>query len=177
MAKQSKEASGVIVEARQKSSNPVIESEALQTEILQRLANGETLTLICRDVGVKPHHVYTATNSNKDFGLRFARAREFGDMVLEDQAIDYSDESNIDEETVETSGERGTVFTKKRGDNVARSRLRADTRLKVVARRKGAKITQQIKLDKKLEEEQVMEMSNEQLLMIASMETDEQKVQ
>lgn len=156
-----------------KPNKPWIYDEAVAEEILQRLANGETLTSICRDIGLRPYHVYRWTTNNESFGQRFARAREFGDLVIEDQAIDASDERCDDEETSESESDKGAGRSRKRFDNVARSRLRAETRLKVVARRKGAKITNEIRIAKKTEADQAAEMTTEQLLEIAKMGIEE----
>lgn len=144
-------------------------NEDVADEILQRLMNGETLTSICRDIGITPAQVYGWIQRHDEFSVRFARARDFGDTVLEDLAIDASDERNADVEVDEVESERGVGRSRKMFDNVGRSRLRAETRLKVVARRKGAKITNTIRFAKKTEAEQASEMSSEELLKIARM--------
>lgn len=143
-------------------------------EIILRLTNGETLTSICRELNLKPYMVYRWTEQREDFALRFARAREFGDLMLEDQAIDFSDNKLEDVEESERLSDAGTVNFTRRFDSVARSRLKAETRLKVVARRKGARITNEIKFLKKTDAEMAAEMTNEELLEIARMnvETD-----
>jgi hypothetical protein len=110
-------------------------------EILQRLACGHTLTSICRDMGISPASVYRWTVANEDFARDFARARDFGDQVLEDEAVDISDTMEEASETIDSFSEKhGASSTVKKGDAVAHRRLRAEVRLKVVARRKGAKI-------------------------------------
>ena len=111
-------------------------------EILQRLACGRTLTSICRDMGISPASVYRWTVANEDFARDFARARDFGDQVLEDEAVDISDTMEEASETIDSFSEKhGASSTVKKGDAVAHRRLRAEVRLKVVARRKGAKIS------------------------------------
>ena len=161
--------SEVVTIVEGKPEKPWIYDEKIAEEVLQRLVNGETLTSICRDVGLKPYHVYSWTTKNESFGQRFARAREFGDLVIEDQAIDASDARCVDEEISETETEKSVGRSRKKFDNVARSRLMAETRLKIVARRKGAKITNTIRFAKKTEAEQASEMSSEELLKIARM--------
>ncbi len=70
-----------------------------------------------------------------------SRARDFGDQVLEDEAVDISDTMEEASETIDSFSEKhGASSTVKKGDAVAHRRLRAEVRLKVVARRKGAKI-------------------------------------
>lgn len=148
---------------------PVQYSDEIAEKVLQRLMDGETLTAICLDLGLKPHQIYTWTEHRDEFARRFARARDFGDLVLEDQAIDLSDSRNADEESGESMTEEGTSTSRRKFDNVARSKLQAETRLKIVARRKGGKITAEIRRTNKREEEQVAEMSDEMLLKIAGL--------
>lgn len=144
--------------------------EVKAEELLMRLAEGETLTAICRSMGMRPRTVYSWTESHPDFAERFKAAREFGDCVIEDEAIDLADERNPDEIIDESE----TGMRKRTADNVARSRLRVETRLKVVARRKGAKISNEIKISQKEAAEiQVKTLTNEQLLEIARMTPDD----
>ena len=110
-------------------------------EILRRLAGGETLTSICRDMQIPPSTVYQWTVDRNDCAVDFARERDFGDQVLEDEAVDISDTMEEASETIDSFSEKhGASSTVKKGDAVAHRRLRAEVRLKVVARRKGAKI-------------------------------------
>lgn len=126
---------------KRKRGNQTKYTPSRAKEILQRLACGHTLTSICRDMGVSPASVYRWTVANEDFARDFARARDFGDQVLEDEAVDISDTMEEATETVDSFSEKhGASSTVKKGDAVAHRRLRAEVRLKVVARRKGAKI-------------------------------------
>lgn len=126
---------------KRKRGNQTKYTPSRAKEILQRLACGHTLTSICRDMGISPASVYRWTVANEDFARDFARARDFGDQVLEDEAVDISDTMEEASETIDSFSEkRGASSTVKKGDAVAHRRLRAEVRLKVVARRKGAKI-------------------------------------
>ena len=126
---------------KRKRGNQTKYTPSRAKEILQRLACGHTLTSICRDMGISPASVYRWTVANEDFARDFARARDFGDQVLEDEAVDISDTMEEASETIDSFSEKhGTSSTVKKGDAVAHRRLRAEVRLKVVARRKGAKI-------------------------------------
>ena len=123
---------------KRKRGNQTKYTPAKAKEILRRLASGETLTSICRDMQIPPSTVYQWTVDRNDFAVDFARARDFGDQVLEDEAVDISEEAS---ETIDSYSEKhGASSTVKKGDAVAHRRLRAEIRLKVVARRKGAKI-------------------------------------
>mgnify|MGYP000462425119 CR=1 FL=1 len=120
---------------KRKRGNQTKYTPSRAKEILQRLACGHTLTSICRDMGISPASVYRWTVANEDF------ARDFGDQVLEDEAVDISDTMEEASETIDSFSEKhGASSTVKKGDAVAHRRLRAEVRLKVVARRKGAKI-------------------------------------
>ena len=126
---------------KRKRGNQTKYTPSRAKEILQRLACGHTLTSICRDMGISPAAVYRWTVANEDFARDFARARDFGDQVLEDEAVDISDTMEEASETIDSFSEKhGASSTVKKGDAVAHRRLRAEVRLKVVARRKGAKI-------------------------------------
>ena len=126
---------------KRKRGNQTKYTPSRAKEILQRLACGHTLTSICRDMGISPASVYRWTVANEDFARDFARARDFGDQVLEDEAVDISDTMEEASETIDSFSEKhGVSSTVKKGDAVAHRRLRAEVRLKVVARRKGAKI-------------------------------------
>lgn len=125
---------------KRKRGNQTKYTPSRAKEILQRLACGHTLTSICRDMGISPASVYRWTVANEDFARDFARARDFGDQVLEDEAVDISDTMEEASETIDSFSEKhGASSTVKKGDAVAHRRLRAEVRLKVVARRKGAK--------------------------------------
>ena len=126
---------------KRKRGNQTKYTPSRAKEILQRLACGHTLTSICRDMGISPASVYRWTVANEDFARDFARARDFGDQVLDDEAVDISDTMEEASETIDSFSEKhGASSTVKKGDAVAHRRLRAEVRLKVVARRKGAKI-------------------------------------
>ena len=126
---------------KRKRGNQTKYTPSRAKEILQRLTCGHTLTSICRDMGISPASVYRWTVANEDFARDFARARDFGDQVLEDEAVDISDTMEEASETIDSFSEKhGASSTVKKGDAVAHRRLRAEVRLKVVARRKGAKI-------------------------------------
>lgn len=147
-------------------------TKELAATITDSLANGKTLTSICKKIGFTPAIVYRWTKQFPEFHTAFYEAREFGDAVLEDHAIDLSDTRKEDIETYESSGDKGSMNSTTTRDNVARSRLMAETRLKVVARRKGAKITQEIKAIKATEAELVHSFTNEQLLDIVHTKID-----
>lgn len=57
-------------------------------EILRRLAGGETLTSICRDMQIPPSTVYQWTVDRNDFAVDFARARDLFQLLLKGCTIE-----------------------------------------------------------------------------------------
>lgn len=128
-------------------AKPRLYTKELGETICSRVADGETLTSVCRDIGIVPSTVYRWCVNDEDFSQRFARARDFGSEVLEDEAVDIADGRNADCDETETESDNGFSTTKRRYDNVARSRLMAETRMKIVARRRGSKVDVKAKLE------------------------------
>ena len=115
--------------------------------LLNALACGRTLVSVCEELDLSPDTVYWWCHKHKDFAKDFARARDFGDEVLEDSVLEIADAEHISEEQiVEKSGKKITI-KKRRFDNVARSRLRVEARLKIVARRKGGLQNRRIEIE------------------------------
>lgn len=59
-------------------------------KILACLAAGETLTWICKEEGCARSTAYRWTEANDEFAREFAPAGDFGDQVLEGEAIDIA---------------------------------------------------------------------------------------
>ena len=119
----------------------------LVERLLNALACGRTLVSVCEELDLSPDTVYWWCHKHKDFAKDFARARDFGDEVLEDSVLEIADAEHISEEQiVEKSGKKITI-KKRRFDNVARSRLRVEARLKIVARRKGGLQNRRIEIE------------------------------
>ena len=59
-------------------------------EILRRLAGGETLTSICRDMQIPPSTVYQWTVDRNDFAVDFACARDLFQLLLKGCTIEAS---------------------------------------------------------------------------------------
>jgi hypothetical protein len=64
------------------------------------------------------------------------------DDILEEEAIKVADEKDfsINTETDSVSAKTGNTHSVTKSDNVARSKLMVETRLKIIDRRKGQKI-------------------------------------
>lgn len=110
--------------------------------ICERLANGEPLRAICRDEGM-PHWstVYNWMDADEEVFLRIARAREAGHDAIAEQCLDIADDSACDIEETDTG-------TRVNSEVVQRSKLRVETRLKLLAKwspkKYGDKVQQEI---------------------------------
>lgn len=97
-------------------------------EICAWIADGKTLRAYSRQEG-KPSHtlIYEWIDADKEFGLRFARARDAGHDSIAEECLEISDDGSND--TYETEdGERVN------SDHIQRSKLRVWTRLQLLAK-------------------------------------------
>ena len=92
--------------------------------------------------------VYNWLKNNPDFKDNYEAARDFADMLMEEEALELADTPNITKRVV--TYDNGTTATTE-FDDVARSRLQIEARLKIVARRKGGKVTAEIRQTNKEE--------------------------
>ena len=109
-------------------------TEALADEIVLRLSAGETLRSICRDEHTPSWKaVYDWIADKADFASRIARARELGEDAIAQECLDIADNATNDwMEKRDSSGD--AVGWQLNGDHVQRSKLRIETRLKLLAK-------------------------------------------
>ena len=103
-------------------------------EICARIAVGETLRQICREPG-KPHWttVYDWIKEREDFALRFAHARDLGADAIAEDIIDIIDDGRNDwMEKLDRDDK--PIGYQLNGEHVQRSKLRAEMRLKLLAK-------------------------------------------
>lgn len=117
-------------------------SDKTAQTIINELLEGETLRSICKRHDLKVCTVYNWLKNNPDFKDNYEAARDFADMLMEEEALELADTPNITKRAV-TYENGATVVTE--FDDVARSRLQIEARLKIVARRKGGKVTAEIR--------------------------------
>ena len=122
-------------------------TDELANEIIERLSEGEPLRQICRD----PHmpswmSVYRWMDANADFALRIARARELGEDAIAQECFDIAD--NAANDYMERSDNNGGTGWQLNGEHIQRSKLRIETRLKLLAKwnpkKYGEKVTQTV---------------------------------
>lgn len=88
---------------------------AVIEEVLSRIAKGETLASIARDLGFHPQSWADRVRADEGLSLAYARAREVGHDALAEQTLEIAD------------------TTRASSEHVQLSKLRIDTRLKLLA--------------------------------------------
>lgn len=117
-------------------------SEKTADTIINEIIEGDTLRSICKRHNLKVCTVYSWLKNNPDFKDNYEAARDFADMLMEEEALKLADTPNMTKRVV--TYENGTTVVTE-FDDVARSRLQIEARLKIVARRKGGKVTAEIR--------------------------------
>lgn len=111
-----------------KPGRPSKYSDKLIESICARLSKGEPMAVICRDAGMPADRtVRDWCDSRPDVSAAIARAREEGFDAIAYEALGIADDGRRDYVT----GKDGPVVDH---DHIARSRLRVDTRLKLLAK-------------------------------------------
>lgn len=103
-------------------------TQELADEICERIANGETLRAICREVD-KPSFftVYKWLRAKEEFKAAFDAARDVGFDVIAQECLAIADDASEDY----VMGKKGPVFDK---EHVMRAKLKVETRLKLLAK-------------------------------------------
>jgi hypothetical protein len=110
------------------TGRPSIRTPEMVDEILKRIAEGETLASICREDGMPGRTAfYEWLAEDRELSERFARARDVGFDAIADEALGIADDGARD-----YTAEEGRIVVDH--DHIARSRLRVDTRLKLLAK-------------------------------------------
>lgn len=102
-------------------------SPDLALKICERLGNGESLRAICREEGMPAHSTVLlwVIENHSGFADQYARARDFGLQILEDDLLEISDDGRNDWMMDKDPDNPGYILN---GEHVQRSRLRVDTR-------------------------------------------------
>jgi hypothetical protein len=109
-------------------------AQSVKDAICERIANGEPLRAICREDGMPSWvTVYDWINKDESFALRFARARDLGADAIAESTLEIADDATndwmerLDKDDV-------PVGYQVNGDHIQRSKLRIETRLKLLAK-------------------------------------------
>ena len=110
--------------------------EPLIAEICERLAEGEPLAAICRDIHMPDRSVvYDWANEDERVSQRIASARAKGFDAIAEQCLEIADDASKDMPVVvgfdpeDPAAPRGF-----NAEHVQRSKLRVETRLKLLAK-------------------------------------------
>lgn len=109
---------------------------AVVAAICSRLSKGEPLAAICRDEGM-PHDSTVRDWAEKDTAISrdIARAREAGEEWLLAECLEIADDSRNDFiERKADEGDEKALAMRENGEVIQRSKLRIDTRLKLLAK-------------------------------------------
>lgn len=136
-------ASGGEETIKRKRGRPSRYTEELAAEIISRIAQGETLRAICREDPMPSWNtVYAWRESVPGFSERLARARDDGEEAIAQECMDIADDATND--WMLTHGKDDAELYKLNGEHVQRSKLRIETRLKLLAiwnpKKWGAKV-------------------------------------
>jgi len=105
---------------------------ALADEIVSRIAKGEPLRQICRDAHMPSWDaVYDWEKKYPDLQQRIAGARERGEEAIAQECMEIADSATND--WMETHGQDDVGY-RLNGEHIQRSKLRIDTRLKLLAK-------------------------------------------
>ena len=122
---------------------PTEYTEAIANEILERLAQGQTLRTICKDDHLPPESTvrWWVVTDREGFSAHYTRARDLGLDAVADELFDIADDGSNDLMTI-TKGDYSYQVENKEVTN--RSRLRVDTRKwylsKMAPKRYGEKV-------------------------------------
>lgn len=107
--------------------------QAKADEICRRLSLGEPLAAICRDLDIGRTTIYDWQRDNLQFAEHIARARVVGWDAIADECIAIAEDGTNDfaEKTDPKTGKSYLAFD---SEHVQRSKLRIETRLKLLAK-------------------------------------------
>lgn len=106
----------------------------LVDELCNRVGEGETVRAICREEHMpSPQVIYRWMAKDPSFKERFAHARELGEEVIAQECLDIADNATNDwMEKLNKDGQ--SIGWQLNGEHVQRSKLRIETRLKLLAK-------------------------------------------
>jgi hypothetical protein len=117
-----------IAAIQSKGGRPSKFTEAILDDICERLSKGEPLAAICRDEGYPhPNTVRDWTDRMTEVSVAIARAREAGEDVIAADCLNIADDNGKDIRYTEMGIQTDH-------DVIQRSKLRIETRLKLLAK-------------------------------------------
>lgn len=127
-------------------------SQALTKKLIEAVLDApieKTFVDILEDFGLKPSTVYNWRQRNPAFKAAITAAMDERDKMREEAAIKIASTEEMTTATKVMKSSKGKkddtgMIAKQTYDNVARSRLKVETILKIVMRRQGALLRQKI---------------------------------
>lgn len=113
---------------------PSKKSDAVIDEIIDRVSRGTPLAEVCRDDHLPALRTfYDWAEADEALSARFARAREEGEEYIAADCLTIADDSRNDwmERQAEAGDEKALQLN---GEHIQRSKLRIETRLKLLAK-------------------------------------------
>lgn len=89
-------ANNTLVRGKLQRGRPSLYTKKIGDEIIKRISNGETLSVIAKDLGFYQDSVYDWMNKDKDFSDRYSKAKEKQAASLINELIDETKELNND---------------------------------------------------------------------------------
>jgi hypothetical protein len=112
-------------------------TEALADEICERLSKAEPLAVVCRDEHMPADRtVREWQQKDEKFAAAIARAREAGFDLMAEECLEIADDARNDymEKLANEGDEQAVKATAFDAEHVQRSKLRIETRLKLLAK-------------------------------------------
>lgn len=120
---------------KRKPGRPSEYSEVTTEEICRRLADGESLSSVCRDAAMPAKiTVLKWLEKHEEFASQYARARELQADHFADEILEIADDGTNDWMEREAKAKAGETTTVPDQEHIARSRLRVDARKWLMAR-------------------------------------------
>jgi len=106
---------------------PTVRTDEITDAIVEGLSQGIPLRQLCRANGVSKSAVYDWIKADENLAGRVARARDIGFEELAEETLEIADDATNDWMARENGGEVVNA------EHVSRSKLRIETRLKLLA--------------------------------------------
>lgn len=121
-----------------------VRTDEIETAIVEGLSEGVPLRQLCRLHGVSKSTVYNWVEADAELAGRVACARARGFEALAEEALEIADDGRNDWAVREAGDDGDKEADRLNHEHVSRSKLRIETRLKLLAcwdpKRYGAKV-------------------------------------
>jgi hypothetical protein len=119
--------------APKSAGRPSLYTDAVASEICERLSKGEPLAVICRDEHMPGYRtVFDWQNTRPEFSAAIAHAREAGFDEIAAECLAIADHTANDTKFI--ASENGNERAVPDSEWISRSKLRVETRLKLLAK-------------------------------------------